>query len=228
METNVFEHVIGKTPKGVHYDECDFKIIFDDNSELLLHHMQSCCESVYIEDIVGEPTLLIGYPLQVAEERVGGIEDSDYGILQYTYYTFRNIKESVDIRFCGESNDYYSVDVDVTYKEPKVSKLVFAYSCEVVDELSYEGNYIHVGDMDIFNKGKYLDKCINDGNDVIVTDLHLFSTCHSEIDNMYIVNKHGKLLPLRSLTQRELRMGHNIPKLLIANGFGNSEDWDKM
>lgn len=233
METNVFEHVIGKTPKGVHYDECDFKIIFDDNSELLLHHMQSCCESVYIEDIVGEPTLLIGYPLQVAEERVGGIEDSDYGILQYTYYTFRNIKESVDIRFCGESNGYYSVSVDLEYIEPvKNNKLIFTdnYNFHNMNELKHSKDKIFF-DTDvysIFEMAEVLkDLCKEES--VVISEPWLFNTNeHIGVNKMFIMNDYGKLIPLSDLTEKELRNEHNISKLLMSKAFGDNEDWNNF
>ena len=87
-----------------------------------LHHNQDCCESVTIEDIVGDLDDLIGTPLLVVEERVSqnedGTEEQYCDSYTWTYYSFRTIKGSVDIRWYGSSNGYYSERVNIDIVRP--------------------------------------------------------------------------------------------------------------
>lgn len=91
----------------------DDEIIFvtSEGEGYLMYHSQDCCEQVYIEDVVGDFSDLIGTPLLVAEERTNRDLPPAYEHAEsytWTYYTFRTIKGSVDIRWYGESNGYYS------------------------------------------------------------------------------------------------------------------------
>ena len=76
------------------------------------------CE-VWIESIVGDLHDLVGYPLLIAQE-VESVDNykldmsleknakhADYN-QTWTFYKFATIKGYVDVRFCGESNGYYS------------------------------------------------------------------------------------------------------------------------
>ena len=97
----------------------DEAIIFtlNDGRRYQLHHWQSCCETVEIDDIIGDLTDLIGSPILTAEEVSGELEppkDEAYSPESYTwtFYKLATIKGNVTIRWYGTSNGYYSESVD--------------------------------------------------------------------------------------------------------------------
>ncbi len=106
--------LIGKTLSRI--DNCKDELYFyvDDGSVYKMYHSQDCCEHVDIEDICGELNDLVGAPILKAEG-VSSEENPKEGhddAWLWTFYHLATIKGYVTIRWYGESNGYYSVDVD--------------------------------------------------------------------------------------------------------------------
>lgn len=116
MSTN--EQIIGKTPVSIDQTEDRIDMRFSDGSSARWWHRQNCCETVEIEGVVGDWRDLIGHPLLVAEERISTdhVGSDDYGSNTWTFYAFRSIGGSVDVRWHGSSNGFYSESVDFDFK----------------------------------------------------------------------------------------------------------------
>lgn len=105
----------GKTFNRV-YDNGDDLVFENDTERYIFYHSQDCCESVYIESIVGDLNDLVGVPLLLSEE----VSSDDEGPLHeyedsytWTFYKFATIKGYVDVRWYGSSNGYYSESVSL-------------------------------------------------------------------------------------------------------------------
>lgn len=113
-----FESLEGKTITGIQNIEKRMLVFYVNFGEetYVQYHEQDCCESVYIEDICGDLTDLIGTPVLQATEtsnRDRGPVDGDYDeSYTWTFYNISTIKGTVTIRWYGTSNGYYSESVD--------------------------------------------------------------------------------------------------------------------
>ena len=106
------DQIKGMTITAVVYKESDESLRIHLNTHVLemLHH-QDCCETVYLADVVGSFEDLIGYPLLEVSESI--VDIGSEGIFSTaTYYNFKTVKASVQLRWVGESNGYYSETVD--------------------------------------------------------------------------------------------------------------------
>jgi len=96
-------------------------IEFEDDTGVVytMFHDQECCECVQIESITGDLKDLVGDPIIVAEERMSDNDplESQGDSGTWTFYTIRTAKASVDIRWHGTSNGYYSERVDFSVKK---------------------------------------------------------------------------------------------------------------
>lgn len=103
----------GMTITAVVYDEANESLRIHLNTHVLemIHH-QDCCETVYLADVVGNFEDLIGYPLLEASESIVDITSADAESSTATYYNFRTVKASVQLRWVGESNGFYSETVN--------------------------------------------------------------------------------------------------------------------
>lgn len=111
------EELIGHVLMNVEQRGND-RVIFtrEDGEQFVLFHSQDCCESVYLEDICGDLSDLVGAPIVMAE-LVTSKEDpkSEYDeCFMWSFYKFATIKGYVTMRWYGTSNGYYSVGVSFT------------------------------------------------------------------------------------------------------------------
>ena len=94
----------------------------DDNDQLQFHvggdvyymfHDQDCCETVSIEEIIGDLDDLIGSPILEAECATNDAPAKDDwdDLCLWTFYKIGTIKGHVNIRWYGSSNGYYGVEV---------------------------------------------------------------------------------------------------------------------
>ena len=109
--------MLGKTFVQVSGSVDSDEMLFEtaQGERFLFAHMQDCCETVRINDIVGDLQDLVGEPLLIAEEVSGATEPDEehYESYTYTFYKFATRKGYVDVRWLGESNGYYSESVDL-------------------------------------------------------------------------------------------------------------------
>lgn len=113
--------LVGMTMSGVER-KGDDEIVFtvEGGEKFRLYHDRSCCESVTIEDIIGDLQDLVGSPILKAEESTSGehppgIEkehEEGQDSFTWTFYLFATVKGYVTIRWYGESNGEYSESVD--------------------------------------------------------------------------------------------------------------------
>lgn len=112
------EDLIGRTAVEVSADEGSVTFHMENGDVYQLTHIQDCCEYVYLEDINGDLSDLVGVPILQAEEvsSLPGFEEKPLAKYEeswtWTFYKFATIKGYVTIRFYGSSNGYYSESVD--------------------------------------------------------------------------------------------------------------------
>lgn len=112
-----FKELIGKIILKIIGDiSSDCLIFYTIDRKYIMQHIQDCCESVSIDDIVGDLKDLIGSPIVFAEETNNHDNPKrDYDeSFKWTFYNISTIKGSVTIKWYGTSNGYYSENVDVS------------------------------------------------------------------------------------------------------------------
>jgi hypothetical protein len=112
-----FSDLMGKTLTTIEGAEPGSdEIIFrcSDGSAYRMLHRQDCCENVRVEDVVGDPALLVGQKVLEAYEEEGadGPPPEYPDSWMWTFYTIRTNRATVVLRWLGESNGYYSEAVD--------------------------------------------------------------------------------------------------------------------
>jgi hypothetical protein len=93
-------------------DEVTF--VTSSNRTFKMEHEQDCCEYVRLIDVVGDISDLLDSPITLAEsitKKVSPEEVSEYG--EWTFYRLGTLRGIVTLRWLGETNSCYSLEVNV-------------------------------------------------------------------------------------------------------------------
>lgn len=125
MSNFSLDFMLGKVFKKVDGEKysCDINFHLEKGGIYNMYHEQDCCESVLVEDIVGNLSDLENTPILKAEVRKSHDEkklSEEYHHYYdesntWTFFEIGTIKGSVTIRWIGSSNGYYSEDVNIDY-----------------------------------------------------------------------------------------------------------------
>lgn len=115
---DVFEMMKSKvinSVQGLEERSEELIINFKSGDSINMYHEQSCCEYVWLVDFES-PKNLIGATIidLVIDEKQEG---SEWGSRTWTFYKLMTTKGELFLRWCGESNGYYSEDVSIMYTE---------------------------------------------------------------------------------------------------------------
>jgi hypothetical protein len=123
------EYLLGKTVtkivSGDLYEDKPGELVFhlDNGARLRMYHEQDCCESVYLEDVVGDLDDLVGTPILEAEcarsKDLQPGQEKPYDGFTWTFYKIGTNKGSVTLRWYGTSNGYYSEEMDIEVDLPE-------------------------------------------------------------------------------------------------------------
>jgi hypothetical protein len=117
MTENDLEDIKGKTLAAIERlgDE-ELVFVTTDGIRYRMYHGQDCCESVSLNEVIGNLDDLIGSPIIEAEEVIGDNDKEpkpEYpDSWTWTFYKFGTAKGHVTLRWLGESNGYYSESVE--------------------------------------------------------------------------------------------------------------------
>lgn len=115
--------LVGKTLASVVVSHDKERITFTtiEGEEFAMLHIPDCCETVEVEEVIGDLSDLVGTPITEAEE----VSFEDYPAPEYaesytwTFYRLATAKGFVTIRWFGASNGYYSERVGFVRITPK-------------------------------------------------------------------------------------------------------------
>lgn len=97
---------------GMEKDSEEILIKCSDGTVYKMYHEQDYSENVWLEDVSGEVSNLLNTPILGADLTTDTQEVADWSSRTYSYYHLKTLKGYVDLRWLGESNGYYSEEVD--------------------------------------------------------------------------------------------------------------------
>ena len=111
------DKLVGKTINcinGLHKGSEEIIFGCTDGTAYKMYHPQDCCEQVDLDDFYGDIQDIMNSPILKAEVRTNNDNPKESCDESYTwtFYTFVTAKGTVDLRWYGTSNGYYSERVD--------------------------------------------------------------------------------------------------------------------
>jgi hypothetical protein len=112
--------LVGKTLVQIDVDSDEIVFVTSEGERYKMFHEQDCCESVSVDEVVGDWEDLLNSPLTLAEESTNSDDpkiDEEDGYSYYpesftwTFYRFATIKGYLNVKWYGTSNGYYSESV---------------------------------------------------------------------------------------------------------------------
>jgi hypothetical protein len=118
-DVNFFElkGQIIKEITGLEKNSPEVNIVTNQTTYKLYHH-QDCCESVFVENVIGDEKDILNEEIIFAEEDAGA-NDPDWYDEHYndshtwTKYVLKTESASLEFWFLGESNGYYNESVSI-------------------------------------------------------------------------------------------------------------------
>jgi hypothetical protein len=105
--------IYGRTIIEIKHNKSEFAMTLENGDVALLHHLQECCEQFELNDVSGDVDDLINSPLIMCEmSQNDKAEPKEDFQATWTFYKLATINGYVTLRFIGESNGYYSEEVD--------------------------------------------------------------------------------------------------------------------
>lgn len=131
LKGKVFTSVEGKKGSNEIVFTVSPRTSTESDEQYIMAHRQDCCESVWIEEIIGDLSDLVGSEILEAEEVSNKDEppperylpdpedewDSGPESYTWTFYKLGTMKGHVTIRWYGTSNGYYSERAGIYKKE---------------------------------------------------------------------------------------------------------------
>lgn len=120
LQYEVLEKFEGKTIStivGAEEDSQEVTFEFTNGEKATFMHYQDCCEDVHLADILGDIKSLIGAPLTYAKIATNQHSEGICESTTETYYIFKTDNDPCGVTFLwrGESNGWYSEDVDIVW-----------------------------------------------------------------------------------------------------------------
>lgn len=110
--------LVGKTISAINKHDDSIVFICSNGDTFEAYHMQDCCEKVSIYDVSGDLQSLVGETItfarenKISQEWPHDVPKPEYlESFTWTTHTFKTAKNTVTVRWLGESNGYYSESV---------------------------------------------------------------------------------------------------------------------
>jgi hypothetical protein len=112
--------------KGLQSGSDEIIFVLKDGRKLTMYHDQDCCENVAVEDFEGDILDMLNTPILKAEMSTNQNDpEEDAGdSFTWTFYKLATIKGSLDIRWYGTSNGYYSEEVYLKWEIPEFKYII--------------------------------------------------------------------------------------------------------